>query len=83
MVNPTEPSLLIQAAIKNMNTNAVFYFTIPVSLEAIMVPSAGMDVQALVAAWKSIDDSLEVSAVVNGKFCPKYLFVVWGFVTES
>eukprot|EP00607_Mallomonas_marina_P007561 CAMPEP_0182418690 /NCGR_PEP_ID=MMETSP1167-20130531/3057_1 /TAXON_ID=2988 /ORGANISM="Mallomonas Sp, Strain CCMP3275" /LENGTH=873 /DNA_ID=CAMNT_0024593001 /DNA_START=220 /DNA_END=2841 /DNA_ORIENTATION=+ len=65
MVNPAEPSLQVQAAMKNVATGAVFYFTLPVALEAIMVPSAGMDVQALVNAWKSIEDALEVSIVVN------------------
>jgi len=32
-----------------------------------MVPGAGMDVQAFVNAWKSVEDALEVSAVVSGK----------------
>ena len=67
MVNPNEVSLTIQAAVKNAVSGTVFYFTLPVFLEAIMVPSPAMDVQALVAAWKSIDDTMEVSAVVNGK----------------
>lgn len=68
MLNPADPALKIQAAIKNTATNAVFYFTIPVNLEYLMGQTPPMDVQALVAAWKSIDDSLEVSAVVNSKF---------------
>jgi len=65
MLNPAEATLKIQAAVKNNATNAVFYFTIPVNMEYLMAPSPAMDVQALVAAWKSIDDTLEVSAVVN------------------
>jgi len=65
MLNPADPALKIQAAVKNNATNAVFYFTIPINMEYLMAPSPAMDVQALVAAWKSIDDSLEVSAVVN------------------
>jgi AP-1 complex subunit beta-1 len=67
MLNPADPALKIQAAIKNTATNAVFYFTIPINMECLMGPTPAMDVQALVAAWKSIDDSLEVSAVVNSK----------------
>jgi len=65
MVNPASPSLQIQAAMKNVVTGSVFYFNFPIAMEAIMVPSPAMDVQALVSAWKSIDDSLEVSTVVN------------------
>jgi hypothetical protein len=68
MVNPAESTLTVQAAVKNAANNTVFYFVIPVALEALMVPGVNMDVQALVAAWKSIDDSLEVSIVVNGKY---------------
>lgn len=65
MLNPADPALKIQAAVKNSVTNAVFYFNIPINMEYLMGQTPPMDVQALVAAWKSIDDSLEVSAVVN------------------
>ncbi len=58
----------MQAAVKNIATNAVFYFSIPVALEALMAPGIVMDVNALAAAWRSIDDSLEASQVVNGEF---------------
>lgn len=68
MLNPADPALKIQAAIKNTVSGAVFYFTIPINMEYLMGQAPPMDVQALVAAWKSIDDSLEVSAVVNSKF---------------
>jgi AP-1 complex subunit beta-1 len=63
MLNPADPALKIQAAIKNAATGAVFYFTIPINMEHLLGQAPPMDVQALVAAWKSIDDSLEVSAV--------------------
>lgn len=66
MVNPSESNLAVQAAVKNTATNAVFFFTIPVALDALMVPGIVMEVQALAAAWKSIDESQEVSQVVNG-----------------
>lgn len=66
MVNPAETSLAVQAAVKNTATNAVFFFSIPVAMEALMVPGIVMEVQALAAAWRSIDDSQEVSQVVNG-----------------
>lgn len=66
MVNPAETNLVVQAAVKNSANNTVFYFSIPVVLESLMVPGAPMDVQSLVTAWKSIEDALEVSVVVNG-----------------
>ena len=66
MVNPSETSLNVQAAVKNTVTNAVFFFSIPISMEVLMVPGIVMEVQALAAAWRSIDDSQEVSQVVNG-----------------
>ena len=67
MVNPSETNLSVQAAVKNTATNAVFFFNIPVAMEGLMVPGIVMEVQALAAAWRSIDDSQEVSQVVNGK----------------
>lgn len=67
MLNPAEVSLVVQAAIKNNATGSVFYFRIPVALEALFAPGATMDVNALVSAWKSMDDSLEVTAVVQSE----------------
>jgi hypothetical protein len=61
--------MAIQAAIKNLATNAVFYFAIPVSMEAVFTAGGAMDVNSLAAAWKSIEESNEVSAVVNGTNC--------------
>jgi AP-1 complex subunit beta-1 len=67
MLSTTEPSAVIQAAIKNITTSAVFYFAIPVTLEALFAPGgAPMPVQDLVQLWKSIDETQEASAVVNG-----------------
>jgi hypothetical protein len=66
-LNPTDTSLNLQAAIKNLATNAVFYFIVPIELEAIVVPSSPIDIQSFVNTWKSYDDSLEVSGLVNGK----------------
>lgn len=66
MVNPSDVSLVVQAAVKNVATNAVFFFSIPIAMETLMVPGIVMEVQALAAAWRSIDDSQEVSQVVNG-----------------
>lgn len=33
MINPQDATLTVQAAIKNMSTNGVFYFGIPVAME--------------------------------------------------
>ena len=67
MHNPADTSGGIQAAIKNLASNNVFYFSIPVSLEVVFAPGAGMEVQALASAWTGIEDALEVSTLVNGE----------------
>ena len=67
MYNAQDTSGGIQAAIKNLASNNVFYFNIPISLEVVFAAGAVMEVQALVAAWKGIEDSMEVSTLVNGK----------------
>lgn len=66
MMSSSEPSPTFQVAIKNMTTNAVFYFNVPVSLEMFFV-SGGvpMHVQDLVQSWKTMDESNEVSMIVN------------------
>jgi hypothetical protein len=68
----TNPSLVtadaapaVQAAIKNMATGDVFYFAVPVAVEALFVAHPAMDVNALAAAWKGVDESNEASALVN------------------
>ncbi len=58
--------MTVQAAVKNLATNAVFYFSIPIALESLFVPVPPMDLAALVAAWKGVDEALEVSSIVNG-----------------
>ena len=68
MHNPADVSGGIQAAIKNLASNNVFYFNIPVSLEVVFAAGASMEVGALAAAWKGIEESLEVSTLVNGEF---------------
>jgi len=65
MYNPQDTTGNIQAAIKNTATNHVFYFSIPISMEVAFASGAGMEVQALVTAWKGIDDSMDVSSLVN------------------
>jgi hypothetical protein len=72
MVNPQDSSLQIQAAMKNLSTNTVFYFVIPVDFESVLVPGTSMDVPGFAAAWKGLDESSEVSVVIKGTF-PQYI----------
>lgn len=65
--NIADTTLNLQAAIKNMHTNAVFYFLIPNTFDALLVSSSPPDITAFVASWKSIEDSLEVSMLINGE----------------
>ena len=67
LLNAADTSGVVQAAIKNLATGTVFYFSFPIALDTLFGAGAAMDVTALVSAWKSMDDSLEVSAVVNGE----------------
>jgi hypothetical protein len=67
MLNPAEVTLTIAAAIKNMTTNSVFYFTLPVSMEALFGRVPAMDINAFAGAWKGLDESHEASAVASGK----------------
>ncbi len=67
MLNAQDVSLNVQAAVKNLASNTVFYFVIPISFDALLaLPSPPMDVQRLVAAWKSMDETSEAAVVVNG-----------------
>lgn len=66
-MNPADTTLNLQAAIKNLATNSVFYFVVAISsLDVLLVSSAVPDVQTYVQLWKGFDDSLEVSSIVNG-----------------
>jgi len=65
MLNLENPKLILQVAIKNLATNAVLYFAVPIDMSLLFKPTAPMDVQALVEAWKGIDESNEVSVVIN------------------
>ena len=59
-VNPS-----VQAAIKNMSTNGVFYFAAPFPLERSFSPTGGLDRTTFINAWKSIDDTKEVYSTVT------------------
>lgn len=66
MINTVEaPALAIQAAIKNLVSGSVFYFTIPIALDALFVSGTTMDISSFGNNWKSIDDSQEASTLLN------------------
>lgn len=57
----------VQTALKNMQTGAVLYFNIPVdALGTMLAPTGPMGRDQFLAAWKSVDDSQEVSKEVPG-----------------
>ncbi|KAJ1413438.1 adaptin N terminal region-domain-containing protein [Ochromonadaceae sp. CCMP2298] len=64
MHNPQDVSGGIQAAIKNPSTGAVFYFTLPIAMEACLAPGAGMEVGAFGNMWKSVEESVEALATL-------------------
>ena len=64
------PAPILQTAIKNMTSGAVFYFAIPVALEALLAPSGQIDRTGFIPAWKAIDDSLEVTHAAAGLPAP-------------
>ncbi|GMH75021.1 hypothetical protein TL16_g06624 [Triparma laevis f. inornata] len=55
----------VQAAIKNMANNSVFYFAANFTLESIFSPDGALDRTAFINTWKSIDDTKEVYSTVQ------------------
>jgi AP-1 complex subunit beta-1 len=60
----------LQVAVKNFGNNNVSYFLLPIALPAFLLPSSAfpdavLDPATLGASWVSIDDSLEVSSMVQ------------------
>ncbi len=67
MINVQDTSLQVQAAIKNMANNTVFYFVIPIDVEALLQSAPAIDVNTFAGSWKSLDENSEVSVVIKGK----------------
>ena len=65
MLNQSETNLNLQVAIKNSTTGTVFYFTAPIAMECLMAANPAMEIQNLITTWRSIDEALEASVVVN------------------
>eukprot|EP00538_Stauroneis_constricta_P004266 CAMPEP_0119555456 /NCGR_PEP_ID=MMETSP1352-20130426/7661_1 /TAXON_ID=265584 /ORGANISM="Stauroneis constricta, Strain CCMP1120" /LENGTH=888 /DNA_ID=CAMNT_0007602217 /DNA_START=37 /DNA_END=2703 /DNA_ORIENTATION=- len=55
----------VQVAIKNMQTNNVFYFAANFSLEALFSKDGQLERSAFIESWKSISDENEISATVG------------------
>jgi AP-1 complex subunit beta-1 len=67
LVNNQDGGQQIQAAMKNLATNSVFYFVVPVEFDIILSSDAnGIDVNTFASQWKSSDESLESSVVIKG-----------------
>jgi len=64
MVRRGAPSLDIQAALKNMATQSVVYFTLKLDLSAIFAPRP-MDRDTFISTWKQIPDTSELSSMVQ------------------
>lgn len=60
-----EPGLTIQTAIKNMASNDVCYFPMPIMVEAIFTPGVSIDAHAFAGQWKSMGETNESSVIVN------------------
>jgi AP-1 complex subunit beta-1 len=65
MVNPADTAMTLQAAIKNITTNSVFYFVVPIEMDAVFSSGSAMDVTAFATTWKSMDESAETSVVIK------------------
>ncbi len=65
-VNSQDGPLQLQAAMKNMSTNAVFYFVIPLDV-SILLQDSPVDVPTFASQWKSLDESYDVHKVVKGE----------------
>ena len=63
-VNAAESAASVKVAIKNVATNAVFFFDMPLSLAGVSSPAAPMETQAMVAAWKAVDDAQAAATTV-------------------
>jgi len=65
LVNPLDQAIQIQAAVKNIVTNAVFYFVIPLDFQALLAQDCSIDVSGFATQWKASDESTEASMIVK------------------
>lgn len=65
-VQPGQPAPpQVQVAIKNMQTQSVFYFAVNCNLEALFSTDGKMERSAFIESWKSIDDRNELYGTVS------------------
>jgi AP-1 complex subunit beta-1 len=69
-VNAADAAASVKVAIKNVATNAVFFFDMPLAMSAFLAPAGPMDTNAMVAAWKSVDDSQGSATTVSNVSVP-------------
>jgi len=69
-VNPADAAASVKVAIKNVATNGVFFFDMPLAMSAFLAPAGPMDTDAMVAAWKSVDDSQGSATTVSNVSVP-------------
>jgi len=55
----------VQAAMKNLTSGSVFYFTANFNLEALFGSNGAQGASEFISMWKGINESKEVNAVVN------------------
>jgi AP-1 complex subunit beta-1 len=65
LINSADASGQIQAAVKNLANNTVFYFAFTVDFEALVAAVAAPDVTTFAGQWKSADESQEASVVIK------------------
>ena len=65
-INPADQSGMVQVAMKNMSSNNVCYFSIPVGIAVVLKGNnnVSLDLNRLASCWKE-NESQEVSAIVN------------------
>lgn len=69
MVAPGPPNTVVAIAIKNMHTNAVFYFNVNYSLHVLFKP-AGLDAATFQARWGQVDPATTATSTVTDLAIP-------------
>jgi AP-1 complex subunit beta-1 len=62
------PTLIIQAALKSMDTQAVSYFFIPLPLPIVLAEDGAIDKKLFVTQWRELGESREKFAMVSNLF---------------
>ena len=65
VLDMTAPALKLQAAVKNMTTSNVAYFSIPIPMEFLFVQGAPMPLDRMLNGWNRMDSNQEASIVLK------------------